>query len=167
MSQSTFDPDLLQPTLDSAHDADGFDEPWNPHSIVFASFFVGPIGGGALFAWNYKRLGQHQAVVRCVLLFAALAIVQAFAWAFLLTELDDRNQRRLLKYGLQATTVIVGLFVSRAQQPRYRVYTGHGGDPKGLLRYGILAFIVGGLLQAVVFIGVLFLVHGEIPTFDK
>ncbi len=160
---SEFDPDLLQPSLDASHDAVGFEKPWDPKSLIFAAFFCGPIGGGALFAWNFKRLGQAKAATHCALAFALLALGLAALWALLLPEFTSGNQRRLFRYGLQALTVVAGFVAARTQRRRFRVFLGHGGDSKGLLPYGIAAAILGSLAQWALFMGAVLLINGELP----
>lgn len=76
-TRRNIDDELLQPSLDASHDLAGFAKPFDPGYLPFAVFFAGPLCGGALVAWNWRRLGVHGRAVPALLGFAALWIAMA------------------------------------------------------------------------------------------
>jgi hypothetical protein len=137
------DSDLLQPTLREEHDSVDFNKPWRPWSLVVLTFFFGLPAGGALLALNFKRLGLRRsfAAAACIVVAATLVLAGARAWAVSqgMVNLEDREQRRLLNFGMKAAATVAAMALAAAQRTRYRVFEGGGGQGGNLWGPGVLA----------------------------
>ena len=143
------DADLLQPSLSEDDDAAGFNAPWTPWSLVIASFFCGAFGGGALVAWNFRRLGQPKRWAPCLAAFLALGVALPFGVALLVQggdlDLDDRGDKRLSRLVQQIAVVLLAMAFTRLQKRRHEIFLRDGGQSAPLLRWGVLAFVLGSL----------------------
>ena len=117
--------------------------PWRPDSILFPAVFGGPLAAATLGVLNGRRLalpGLHLAAIAAAGLagFAARLTVSAFV---------EPNA------GVRAAGAIAGalvwLVVMAFQRRPFRTYTYRGGDPDRLVLPGFAAFVVFGLLEAV------------------
>lgn len=153
LSQSSYDEELLQPSLDAAFDVRGFRKPWNPSRLLWVAFFGGPLGAGALYGDNYARLNRPDARLACWIggLVLALAAALAGAWLFESGALEgaDKQRTQMFRWGLQGGCVAIGWFLTRDQAKAFRAFEASGGSAGKLLLPGIVACV----LSALVFIG--------------
>ena len=147
------DIDLFTPSLTEDDDAVGFDSPWHPWSVVFAAFFCGAFGGGALMAWNFHRLGMRGRVWPCALTFAALGVAILFASVALRPDLSDPADARIARYAVRAATVLVAMGFASAQKRRFGIFTASGGEPGKLLLWGVAMFVLNAGLQIALLTG--------------
>lgn len=145
------DAELLQPSLDESHDLASFDRPWRPWSVVFATFFAQALGGGALLALNYRRLGQPRAAVLCLAGFLALALasVALLVWRGRegLLGRADPDQRLLWRTAVRGIALIPAALVAYHQQRRFDVYLLSGGEPARLLGPALAAVAISAVLN--------------------
>ncbi len=139
--------ELMQPVLGEQDDLAGLDRPWSPWTLVFVTFFAGPVGGGLLFGLNFKRIGRPHALWPCVLGGLVLQCVLAalFAWLLLNGTLDpgDPQSRGWGRRGSQAVTVLAGMGLAAMQQRRFRLFEASGGESPRLWPYGLGAIVLG------------------------
>ena len=144
------DHEFFEPTLTEDDDAKDFDRPWRPMSLVFASFFAGPLGGGALFGINYKRLGRPQYLWPCILGGVGLTLILSALATWLVAsgsiDEEDRGKTQLIKYGTRAATVALALWLSNLQKARFRLFETSGGEPARALLPGLLAVVLSGIV---------------------
>lgn len=142
------DADLLKPSLGEDDDAIGFAAPWQPWSVVFAAFFCGPFGGGALMAWNFRRLGSNRTVLPCAATFLLLGIGLAFGAVALTTNAEAAvtSSGMITRVLTKAATVITAMVFASMQSRRFRVFESHGGEASGILGWGVLMFALGTVL---------------------
>ena len=138
------DADLYQPTLQKYHDEARHARPWNLSSLVFAAFFCGPIGGGALVSLNFKHLGQPRTAGWSAFGFGLLT-VSLIALTVYVRVNDVDIEKRMIRLGAQGLTLLAALVATRIQKPRFRAFIGHGGEPRPLFKIGLLAFVAGGI----------------------
>lgn len=146
------DEDLLKPSLDQQDEASGFADPWNPASLVFAAFFVGPLAGGYLIAQNFKRLGMHARFGPTLAVFVTVGVVvtgtvMGLAY-FDVFDSSDQEIRRLARLLARAVTIVMALIFTHQQKARFRLYLHSGHEPASLWGPGIMAFIAGFVLGA-------------------
>jgi hypothetical protein len=141
--------DLLQPTLRKADDLAGIHAPWTPSILVYLALLCGPLGGGALIALNYGRLGMPERVGRTFLVFVVLALVAGVGVALLVAggtvDRQDRNQMRLVRFGANLLAVVVAGMLARGQNRRFDLWIAHGNKAASLWGPGLLAFVLGNL----------------------
>jgi hypothetical protein len=151
--------DLLEASLSSQDDLRGFRSPWNPWSTVFVSFFGGPLTAAFLLSENFVKLGRKEVAGKCALGFVLLAVALAFGLAYLLFEPSKEQPQafgnaRLL---MRAVTVIAAGAVAHSQMKRFKLYCSSGKEAASLWLTGLVAAILGGLMQGLLFAGVLIL----------
>lgn len=164
--------DLLRPVLTEADDATGMDRPWNPWSLVFLVFFAGPLCGGALAAWNFKRLGEPGRFAPAMAVFALTwlgTIVLLGLFGPLEVVVPDELQLEGLRDGGIARRDAIGvgpagstnidhaglwsqaarmiglvpaMAVAVLQRRRFRLFEGAKGRAASLWTPGVLAFFV-------------------------
>jgi hypothetical protein len=148
------DDDLLQPVLTRADNAVGFDRPWNPAWLTFATFFGGLAAGGWLLAENWRRLGhpERRWPLFAGMALAWLALTAATTWLHLrgwpgvyeahssVHARNARNVARLLTLGL-------ALAVTARQQKRWKLWLAHGGEHAPLLQPAVGAIALAALAQ--------------------
>lgn len=144
-----FDDDLLLPELTEADDAIGFDQPWNPWSLVTLSFFFGLIAGGGLLALNFARLGMpgRRNATLAIVMVVATASILGTVWAFGIApggELDRETQRNanLLQ---RVIAVLAAMAIAAPQNPRFRLFQA-SGQPAGHLLLPAIAASAASLL---------------------
>jgi hypothetical protein len=101
------------------------------------------VGGGALLALNFRRLGMRQRVVPTIALFAVLQVVLFGIVLFFTARgvTKDDDVRRALRFGGNLLAVVLAVPFIRAQQRRFRIYQTGGVPPESMLGPGILAFL--------------------------
>ena len=146
--------ELLEPTLGSADDDAGFDRPFNPRSLVIASFFGGALAAAWLFAWNFRKLGEPRKAPWCfaALTLVGVAVVAAIAYYVQTSpDLDAfKDQTRTLKLVSRVAGVVVGLAMAGMQERRFRLYSMGGGEPAPALLPSLIAILITTLLQILV-----------------
>ncbi len=156
------DDDLLRPTLDRRFDTSRIGvgaagRPWNPASLQFVTFFAWPIGAGALYGLNYKRLGQKRAA-RFTFAGTAvftLAVLAAMYALFLFAGNDaDRSKVRLVRLGFLAVAALSAVLLSKHQSGPFRAYELRSGKPQSLWVAGFVAVLANMLLLAALMVGV-------------
>ena len=144
------DHDFFEPTLSEDDDAKDFDRPWRPMSLVFASFSAGPLGGGALFGINFKRLGRPQYMWPCITGGVVLGVLLSGFASWLVVsgsvEEGDRTKSQLIKHGTRALTVAIGLWLASRQKGRFRLFESTGGEAAPALVPGLLAVLLSALV---------------------
>jgi hypothetical protein len=142
--------ELLQPSLTEAHDLVGFDRPWNPRYVWLAMVMCGMVGGGALLAMNYRRLGMRRPAAPVFALFLGLQIGLLVLVGWLLAHgliaRGERDVARAFRFGCNLVAVALAWPFVRAQLARYRIYEMGDTPPAGLLGPGIVAFLLNTLL---------------------
>ena len=144
------DDDLLRPSLAADFDVRTFDRPWNPSYLPFVAFLMGPLGGGILYALNFRRLGQPRRARACMI----GAVVLTLACAGLIVGLIDAGvlttKDRIARYGVQGLSAGLGLVLTRLQSGRFRAWEQLGRPPRKLLGpaigYGCLGALAFGVL---------------------
>lgn len=146
-----FDDDLLLPELTEADDAIGFDQPWNPWSLVTLSFFFGLIAGGGLLALNFARLGMpgRRNATLAIVMVVATASILGTVWAFGIApggEVDRETQRygRWLRQGI---AVLAAMAIAAPQHSRFRLFQASGQPAGHLLRPAVIASVLSVLYQ--------------------
>lgn len=159
--------ELLSPSLDDTHDLVGFERPFDPGYLPFVVVVGGALCGGAIVAWNWRRLGLGSRALPSFLGFAALwlAITLLFGFVFgwskpapapqgtatrqitggaaggrYATNRDPaRDTQRFLRFLSQAIAVVPALVSAKRQQRRFRIHEQAGGKGARLLGIGVLA----------------------------
>ena len=159
--------ELLRPSLDETHDLAGFERPFDPGYLPFVVMVGGALCGGAIVAWNWRRLGLASRALPSFLGFAALwlAITLSFGFVFewskpapapqgtatrqitggaaggryATTRDPARDRQRFLRFVAQAIAVVPALVSARRQQRRVRIHEQAGGKGSRLLGIGMLA----------------------------
>jgi hypothetical protein len=154
------DDDLFTPTLTAGDDAAGFDEPWNPWSLVVLTFFFGLIAGGWLLAWNYARLGMPRKLVPATgLLVLVCAAVLAAVELRLMNHLGPPGgtTRVLATAAFKGLETLIVAGVAYTQRRRYQLFL-HSRLPEGkLLWYAVGAVLVSLTLEFLMRLGMFFL----------
>ncbi|MCY3003568.1 MAG: hypothetical protein NTV21_17370 [Planctomycetota bacterium] len=147
--------DLLKPSLDDRFDVSRLrsptaSRPWDPERLKFAAFFCWPIGAGALFATNYRRLGQPRAAnwtwagtVVLSIAFLATAVYLAF-----LQSPGTKVPTKFGKYVFMAIAMGCAFGIAKHQSGPYRAFETSGGEPPRLWPW-----VVGGLAANVLVLG--------------
>jgi hypothetical protein len=165
MAPGIQDQDLFRPTLDTRHDHAGIGRPFDPNSLVFAAFFLGPVGGGWLLWRNFRELGMAKAARWCAAGFAVLTLAMVAMTVAVTTpketegkrpaaarsraaekpaeESEGRRGTRNVRLIVQAATVVVALVAARFQKGRFRIFERQGGDARPAFKPALVAFIVG------------------------
>jgi hypothetical protein len=139
------DDDLLRPTLAEADDALGFDEPWNPWSLVMLTFFAGLLAGGSLLALNFARLGMKGRLYPALAIVgvASIAIAGGMEWALAsgLIPATDRDAQRTARWIVRAASCLLAIGLAALQRPRFRLFQMSGHSPGALLKPGLIAVV--------------------------
>lgn len=145
--------DLLQPTLEARDDATGFDDPWHPWRLVFATFFIGPLAGGWLFASNYRHLGLDRRVAPTLWGACALTTLLTVYGVTQLGGLEaTREQGRLLRTIVRVVSAVAAAGVAADQGRRYRVFQMHGGEARSVYKSATVALLVSIPIYAILFL---------------
>ena len=139
--------ELFQPTI---HDRPVSGKPpWRPQSILYPGFFGGPLAAAVLGVVNGRRGGLPP--VRVALIAAAGLI--AFGARFAVSAAYDGGV--IIRMSGYLAGIAVALLVLAWQRQPFRTFSYGGGDPASLVRPGLLAAVVFGLLEAGVIFGLL------------
>lgn len=156
--------DLLRPSLAPDFDVRRFERPWDPTSMPLAAFFLGPLGAGMLYARNYRYLGSPRHARICFLASIAVTLVFAVGGAWLIAEGVFTTKDRLIRYGTQGFSAVVGLILTRHQRGRFRAWE-QLGDPARPLLWPAIGFgLAGALGFALIFLGALSLMGVELSA---
>ncbi|MBI5363356.1 MAG: hypothetical protein HZA53_09260 [Planctomycetes bacterium] len=149
--------DLLRPTLAADFDVRTFDRPWDPSGLPIAAFFFGPLGGGILYALNYRRLGQRRHARWCFAgaVVVALLFIAVSAWLIASGVLTTKD--RIARYGVQGLSALLGLALTRHQSGRFGAWEALGQPKRKLLGPALAIGIGAGLLYGLLFFAALFL----------
>lgn len=139
--------DLFTPTLTEEDDADNFERPWNPGSLVALAFFFGFPAGGALLALNFVRLGMPRKVQPAVLAVIGGTLLLAVARGWISNQIHDPAQFRYLGYADRAVEAALAGALAWAQRRRYRVFQGSAAAAGKLLLPGLLAAVLSVAIQ--------------------
>ncbi len=147
--------DLLQPTLSPDLDVRIYGRLFKPQSILWPTFFGGPVAGGILFGMNYARMGRRDLALRCWIggVVVGLALAIGVGWYLTdpaatseVTNAAARNpSTRLTRYIIAGISVAIGWLVAKHQEPRFTAWEGHGNEPANLWVPGLLAVFVGAI----------------------
>jgi hypothetical protein len=136
----TYDDDLLAPELTEADDATGFDQPWNPWSLVTLTFFFGLLAGGGLLAFNFDRLGMPgRRVPTLALAFGATTLLIAGALFGGWGAGEDRGTQQAWRWGVRGISVLIAMAIAAPQQKRWRIFEASGLPAGKLLRPAVVA----------------------------
>lgn len=154
--------ELLQPTLAADLDVRGFGRLFKPQSILWPTFFGGPIAGGILFGMNYARMGRRDLAVRCWTAAAVVGVLFAIGVGLYFSQpgalggdSDARGTTRVMRYVIMGASVGMGWFVAKHQEPRFTAWESASNAPAKLLGPGLLAVIVGALVLGAVIVATL------------
>ena len=147
------DEDLLRPTLNEEDDVVAFDRPWDPWSLAFVTFFGGPIAGGILYSWNFRRLGMPAKAPWCLAGFLLLGVaVTVFALSRMDYPLGAEERRAAgstARMWMRICALAAAGIAIAQQRRRYRLFVFHGGGSArlflpalGILLASILAQVV-------------------------
>ena len=148
-----FQDDLLRPSLTETHNVTRVMGAFDPSSITWASFFVGPFGAAYLVLRTNGLLRIKDLAWMVPLLAAAVLAVPQFF---------DRAQYEFLQADtwrlvVRGVTVAVTYLATRKQRVRFRIYEIEGGMTKSLWIEGCLAFAIniGGVTVFLGLVGAL------------
>ena len=145
------DEELFAPSLEThrprAQDAA---RPWPLGSQVYVAFFGGPLAVPAIAFANAVRLqvpvGKRIAILGIGLVAFAAALAIAFGFS-------DAS-RQSLRFALNLVAVGGWGVMYLVQRPYERIFVAYGGKHESLVRPGLLAVVVSGVLQTAVVIAV-------------
>ncbi len=152
--------DLLQPTLSPDLDVRTFGRLFRPQSLLWPTFFGGPIAGGILFGMNYARMGRRDLALRCWIGAVVFGLALAVAIGWYLTDPEVRSataagsgpSTRITRYLVAGISVAIGWLIAKHQEPRYTAWEGASNTPANLWVPGLLAWLVGaGVMLAAIF----------------
>jgi hypothetical protein len=139
--------DLFTPTLTEEDDADNFERPWSPWSLLLLAFFAGFPAGGALLALNFSRLGLPRKVLPAVFAVIATTLLLAVGRGWLFNQFHGEDQLRLFSLADRAVETAAAGMLAWAQRHRYRVFRGSAGEGGKLLLPGLLAAVLSVAIQ--------------------
>jgi hypothetical protein len=151
MASSPLDDELFSHTLTEEDDAQGFDHPWNPWSLVMLTFFFGITAGGGLLAFNYQRLGIKGRLYStiAIALIVEILLTAMHVWTIQsgLIDSQNRNDMRTFRLGAKVVSVLVATIIAYSQQKRFRLF-GRSDLPAGnLLKPALIAIAAGSALD--------------------
>lgn len=148
-SASHSDDELLRPSLTEDDDAVGFDQPWNPWSLVVLTFFFGITPGIGLLAFNYQRLGIKGRLYStlAVGLVLEIGLTALHVWAVQAgwIQLQNRDDMRTFRMIARVISLLAAVIVAQTQQKRFRLFQ-RSDLPAGHLLKPALAAIAAGLI---------------------
>lgn len=139
--------ELLAPTLSDEDDVAGFNSPWNPNSLVLATFFSGLIAGGVLLAINAKRLGLPKRTLPTLIVsvVAGVGLQAVVAWVLASGMIPKGGSTRALQFGIQGISVAIAFYLAEQQRKRFRIFEATG-RPSGKLLVPVVIALVGGFI---------------------
>ncbi len=142
-TEFVFEPDLLDPILTEDDDLVGFNNPWNPWSLVILTALTHFTIGGLFVALNQRRLGREGKFWSTWLTFLSVGAMTYSIWSvFILSGVQfTDNEERLWRHGTRAIALLLAFLFVRSQRRRFRVFTGGGGEPTSLFAWGIAGFV--------------------------
>ena len=152
--------DLLTPSLQETGRVDALprgERPWRLSSQFYVAFFGGALAVAALAWVNAGRLRADDAVRKSIVAAGALGVVVSVVASYLLYGNDAGSSAR---FGYRIVGVGLSLVLFKLQKSADRVYSFRTHAPEdelydSMVRPGLLAVIVGGLLQlGIVFGGI-------------
>lgn len=156
--------ELLQPTLAADLDVRGFGRLFKPQSILWPTFFGGPIAGGILFGMNYARMGRRELATRCWAAAAIVGVLYGIGAGLYLSQpgalentTDSRGTTRLMRYALMGASVGIGWFVAKHQEQRFAAWESASRTPANLWGPGLAAVVAGWVVLGAVILATLLL----------
>lgn len=147
MSTSPPEPDdsaLYQPSVDAAPSTTG--RPWRPASQAYVAFFGGVVAVTAIAFLNARRLRVRPDPGPRILLLGAVALVAVAAVTAAWWE--PGQPQTLVRLAGRVIAVVLHLPLLRLLDPAARAFELRDGTYASLWGPGILAAIVGGIVQA-------------------
>ncbi|MFT4709016.1 MAG: hypothetical protein ACI9D0_000521 [Bacteroidia bacterium] len=137
-NDAPFKDDLLEPSLTETHNVTRVLGAFDPSSVAWASFFVGPFGAAYLVLRNNGLLRIRDLAWLAPLVAAVVLAVPQFFDRELYTFLQADTWRLVVR----GVTVIATYLATKKQRVRFRIYQVEGGLPKSLWGEGALAFAI-------------------------
>ena len=148
--------DLLQPSLSSADDRQGFQNPWNPRNLMWVAVFGGVLASGALVVHNERRLGIQNRIKWLI----PLILVIWIATMYLTISTDvmdpgDDGFSLALGRNFRMFNRVIGLVMAWVllipQRRRFEIFETGDEEPASLWRPAIAAAVVSSALQIAIF----------------
>ena len=147
VSSSSFDEELFKQSLTEQDDAQGFDRPWNPWSLVMLTFFFGITAGGGLLAFNYQRLGiKGRLYITIAIVLAAevlLTVIHLWTVQSGLIDPQNRDEMRTFRLGTKVAFVLAAAIIAQTQQKRFRLFQRSDLPAGNLLIPALIGIAVG------------------------
>jgi hypothetical protein len=156
--------DLLRPSLQDVRSPAEGGRPWRLTSQFYVAFFGGALAVTALAWLNAGRLGAAREVKRWILVSGLIGVVASVVVSYIFFGDDYGSAARI---GYRVVGVVTSIVLYRLQRSADRVYQFRtpGSDEDQydrMLAPGLVAVLVGGVLQlGIVFAG-MSLIHGII-----
>jgi nitrogen fixation-related uncharacterized protein len=139
--------ELFQPSLTEDDDVAGFNQPWNPWTLVVLTFFFGIVPGVGLLAFNYERLGIKGRLYGTLAVAVVIEVLATliYVWAVQSGTVDpaNRDDWRPFRFAIKAGFVLTAILVARTQQKRFRLFERSGLPAGHLLKPALAAIAVG------------------------
>jgi hypothetical protein len=149
----TIDEELFRPTLSESDDAVGFDQPWNPWSLVVMTFFFGVTAGVGLLAFNYQRLGikgrLYTTLAFALVLELLLTAVHVWAVRNGMIIIDNRGEEGAVRVAMRIVSVVAAILVAQTQRKRFELFRHSRSKAGHLLKPALLAIVAGLGVDAV------------------
>lgn len=144
---NSLDDDVLQPSLAPDLDIRGYRPLFRPQSILWPTFFGGPVAGGILFGMNYARMNRRDLALRCWIGAAVIVLALGVAIGWYLTAPAGQGAgsgtTRIVRYLVAGISVGIGWFIAKDQEPRFAAWENASRTPARLIVPGFLAWLVG------------------------
>jgi hypothetical protein len=143
--------DLLRPTITPS--AATTEQPWDPRSQFYVAFFGGLVAVTAIAFLNGRRLRLPASRIRSILLVGGAGLAAALALAAVMPLEDEAGTfvnegSRNIRLAGRVVAVLACLAFVKLQDAGDRLYRIRGGEYASLWIPGIVAAILGGLVQA-------------------
>lgn len=135
--------DLFSPTVRAAPTGPS---PWRVPSQFWVFFFGGVLAGAVIAYANGARLGLGAGYRRLVVAWGALGLLAAVIVAALIPDDASDSSVRLAS---RVAAVLAYFPIARLQRPAERSFELRGGDHASLWAPGLVAVLVGGLVQGI------------------
>lgn len=141
--------DLLRPTLAVDLDVQRMSRPFDPSSLIWAAFLGGPLGGGPLYALNYRRLGRPIASRNALVLSVLVGVGAAFAAAWVVRAVEQGAvEWTNARHGVRVLGLVLGYALAHDQRKSFRAYEASGSPVGKALWPSVVAIAAGAALQA-------------------